>query len=197
MIREMFPTKSRRFVFVDRDGVLNEYRPGDYVNGPEALVVLPRSMAALAALAREGIEVVVISNQAGVGKGFMTTADLEEVTARLRTAIASAGGRVLEFLYCVHRPDEGCDCRKPRPGLLLRAARRHAFDPKHAWVIGDNRTDIEAGSNAGTRTCLVLSGKTRAAEEASAWPIRPDLVATDLADAVARIFHLEVEPPRG
>ncbi len=184
------PAPPRRFVFVDRDGVLNEYRPGDYVNGPEDLAVLPRSMAALAALAREGIEVVVVSNQAGVGKGFMTTTDLAEVTARLRESIESAGGRVIEFLYCVHRPDEGCDCRKPRPGLLLQAAKKHAFDPQDAWMIGDNKTDIAAGSAAGARTCLVLSGKTRAKGEADDWPVRPDLVAADLAEAVARIYHL-------
>src|SRR5688500_2758238 len=110
-----------RAIFLDRDGVLN-YNRSDYVKTPEELVMLPGSAAAVGRLRQAGWPVFLISNQAGIARGVMSAEDLERVTAKLHQALAEAGGGLVGVYYCRHHPEAGCDCRKPQPGLLLRAA---------------------------------------------------------------------------
>lgn len=178
----------KKFILLDRDGVLSEYVTGGYVNAPGDLRLFPGALAALARLKRAGYRVIIISNQAGVGKELLSHETLDRITRRMKKEIARAGGEILDVFYCTHAPDKGCDCRKPRPGLLLAAAERHGFSLAETWFVGDNPTDIEAGRAAGCRTCLVFSGKTRTHEEMEECEVRPDRVAADLAQAVTEIL---------
>jgi histidinol-phosphate phosphatase family protein len=178
----------RRFLLLDRDGVINAYRPGIYVSTPEDLAILPGVLETLAGLARHGIEVIVVSNQAGVGKGLLPPENLAAIMDRMLAEITAAGGRILDVLYCPHRPEDGCDCRKPRPGMILTAARRHGIHLPTTYFVGDNRSDIEAAAAAGCRSALVLTGHAAIKGDWAGWPIQPDLIAPDLAAAVAMIF---------
>lgn len=168
-----------RAVFLDRDGVLNE--ECGYITRPEDLQPIPGALEAVARITRAGWPVCVFTNQAGVGRGLMTLTDLEAVHARLLGLIAGAGGALAGIYACPHHPDDGCGCRKPRPGLLETAAREHALRLTDCWVVGDSRRDIEAGRAAGCRTILVLTGHTRAYDATAFQGAEPDLVLPDLA----------------
>jgi histidinol-phosphate phosphatase family protein len=176
-----------RAVFLDRDGVIN-YNREEYVKSPEEFVFLPGSATAVARLSSAGFGVFVVSNQAGVGKGLMTERTLDAITERMREGLAAEGGLLQGVYYCPHRPDAGCDCRKPKPGLLRQAAREHGIDLSRALMIGDAPRDIEAGAAVGARTVLVLSGKTSAAHGAEFTP-RPSHIAADLSAAVDWILE--------
>jgi D-glycero-D-manno-heptose 1,7-bisphosphate phosphatase len=178
----------RRFLLLDRDGVINAYRPGIYVSRPEDLAILPGVLETLANLTRRGIEVIVISNQAGIGKGLLPPENLAAITDRMLAEITAAGGRILDVLYCPHRPEDVCDCRKPRPGMILTAARRHQIHLPTTCFVGDSRSDIEAAAAAGCRSALVLTGQAALKGDWADWPIRPDLIAPDLAAAIEMIF---------
>ena len=129
-------------VLVDRDGVLCE-EPTQFVKTLAELRLLPRSLEALSRLTLASLCVVIISNQSGVGRGFLTEGTLREITDSLLAQARAAGGEVAGVYYCTHRPDEGCDCRKPKPGLVLRAASDLGFDPTRAVMVGDNICDVE------------------------------------------------------
>jgi len=146
-------------VFVDRDGVINVNRPA-YVKCWQEFDFLPRSLAALALLAGHGFDVVVVTNQSAVNRGLISRDRLAEIHARMCVAISNHGGGVRAILYCPHRPDEGCTCRKPRPGLLDQARRWLGVDPSAAVLVGDHPADLEAARQAGCRSMLVLSGRT-------------------------------------
>jgi len=148
-----------RTVFVDRDGVINVNRP-EYVTNWSAFKFLPGSLPAFALLADRGFEVVIVTNQSAVNRGLLSRARLAEIHAQMCATIAHHGGRVRAVLYCPHRPDEDCACRKPRPGLLLQARQQLGVDTSAAVLVGDHPTDLEAARQAGCRSILVLSGRT-------------------------------------
>jgi D-glycero-D-manno-heptose 1,7-bisphosphate phosphatase len=164
-------TASRRAVFLDRDGVLDRRPPPhEYVTSVEALEVLPGVPEAVASLRAAGYLPIVVSNQRGVARGLVG----EEVLAAIERKLLDAGVAVEAFYYCRHDLDEGCDCRKPRPGLLLQAAREHGVDLRASVMVGDEETDVEAGRAAGCRTVRIgPAGTTTAA----------DVLASDLAAA--------------
>lgn len=171
-------------VFLDRDGVINRDSP-DYVTSWEAFAFLPGSLEALVRLSRAGCRVIVVTNQSAVGRGLMPAATLEDMHRRLREAVASRGGRIDDILHCPHRPTDGCDCRKPAPGLLREACRRHGIDLAASVLIGDSAKDVQAARRAGCgRAVLVLSGLGDARPQLQALGLVPDHVAADLAAAV-------------
>lgn len=174
-----------RAVFLDRDGVLNTPPAAEkrYITHWQEFRFLPGSLAALRKLHRAGCRVVVVSNQAGVGRRLFTSAALRLITRRMLQKIRSSGGKVSAVYYCTHTPQRRCACRKPRPGLLLRAARRFSIDPRRSFLIGDNATDIRMGRTAGCRTVLVLSGVTSRRQARSIRPA-PHHTARDLSAAV-------------
>ena len=148
-----------RAVFLDRDGVLNVYLPGDYAKTPDELLLLPGVGAIVQKLRAAGYLTILISNQQGVAKGLMTQADLAAVTAKLRAEVP------LDALYyCPHLKDANCACRKPKPGMLLQAAQEHDLDLAHSVFIGDTPTDAQAAQAAGVPFVLVLSGQTKTAD---------------------------------
>ena len=177
-------------IFLDRDGVLNVYLPGDYVKTPEELTLIPGVAEAVRTLNEAGYPVFVISNQQGVAKGLMTPEDLTTVSNALRDRLADAGATITQSYYCPHASGS-CDCRKPKPGMLLRAAAEYGIDLAASVFIGDTETDAEAARAAGVgRFFLVLSGKFQdptVAEDSKRFPIPPDGVYPSLVEAVGAL----------
>lgn len=144
-------------VLLDRDGVVNR-DSGEYIKSVAEWEPLPGSLEAIAKLTQAGFRVVVVTNQSGVGRGLFDAATLAEIHAAMIAAARAHGGEIAAVFFCPHRPDEGCSCRKPRPGLLLQAA--EAFGSHLAGVpfIGDKLSDVEAARAAGARPILVGAG---------------------------------------
>ena len=153
-------------MFLDRDGVINENVDGDYVRSWEGLRILPGALEAIAELTRAGYPIVIVTNQQGVGKGLMAVSDVEEIHRRLVEEIERAGGRVAAVRYCPHLAEEGCACRKPKPGLLVRAAEELGLDLARSVFVGDAVSDVQAARTAGCRPILVRTGRGAAAETA-------------------------------
>jgi histidinol-phosphate phosphatase family protein len=139
-----------RAVFLDRDGVLTRERP-DYVKTPNELEILPGIGPPLRALRERGFKLVVVTNQSVVGRGLATLDDLSRIHEKLQTELKRMGCDVDAIYYCPHLPEEGCSCRKPKPGLLLKAANDLGIDVKESWMIGDKEIDLEAAKRAGCR----------------------------------------------
>lgn len=172
-----------RLILLDRDGVINADSP-DYIKDVDEWVPLPGALEAIAALKRKGLLVAVCTNQSGVGRGIIAPAALERIHRRLHARLAELGVRLDGLWYCAHRPEEGCPCRKPRPGMLLDAMQALGVAPDETLFVGDAVRDIEAARAAGCRSALVLTGRGRAAE-AEARALGVDWVEEDLG-AVAR-----------
>lgn len=168
-------------VFLDKDGTLVEDVP--YNVDPERIVLAPGAREAVAAFVRNGVPVVVVSNQPGAALGYFAEGRLKDVERRLQALLDDS---LAGFYYCPHHPEAGCLCRKPSPGMLLRAARELELDLERSWMIGDILDDVEAGRRAGCRTLLVDNGNETEWQLA---PVRwPDCVAADLAAAAAMIL---------
>lgn len=144
-------------IFIDRDGVINENR-SDYVKNWDEFRFLPGSREAIACLTKAGHRIVVCTNQAGVAQGLISMDTIEDIHRRMLAAIKEMGGAIEKVYSCTHSKDADCDCRKPRPGMLLRASRELDLDMSDAIFIGDSITDMQAGLAAGVRTILVLTG---------------------------------------
>jgi histidinol-phosphate phosphatase family protein len=143
-----------RAVLLDRDGIINRMRV-DYVKSWEELELVPGSLDAVARLSVAGREVIIVTNQSAIGRGLVTVQTVDEIHRRLAEAIRERGGSVRAFLVCPHTPMDGCDCRKPRPGLLLRARDELGVDLGRAVMIGDHLTDVAAAHAAGCAAILV------------------------------------------
>jgi histidinol-phosphate phosphatase family protein len=154
---------SARAIFLDRDGVINRKRD-DYVTQWSEFVFLPNVFAALRYLCATDYWIVVVTNQSAVGRGLMSRASLDALHARMLAEIRRNGGRIDAVLYCPHRPDEQCACRKPRPGLLYEASRLFDLDLSASYLIGDHETDIYAAQAASVRPLLVSGGHGHSAE---------------------------------
>src|SRR6266581_2521597 len=144
-------------IFLDRDGVINENR-SDYVKSWSEFRFLPESREAIAKLTQAGHRIIVCTNQAGVARGSLTVEVVEEIHRQMVAAIAEAGGVIEKVYYCPHSIDENCACRKPRPGMLLRARDELGLDMSDAVFIGDSITDVRAAIAAGIHAVLVLTG---------------------------------------
>lgn len=178
----------RNVVFLDRDGVINVSPEGRYVTCWEEFRFLPGALKALRQLHEKGWRSVIVSNQSGIGKGVMSRRNLEDMTKRMKEAVKKRGGRIDAVYYCTHLPESSCRCRKPRAGMIRRAARRFCVDLKHSFVIGDNGTDIEMGRSVGATTILVRCGReSKAALRDPA--VRPDRVVRDLGEAVQWVLR--------
>lgn len=142
-------------VFLDRDGTLIE--DVGYLHKPEDVVWKDGTYAALKRLQDAGYALVVITNQSGVGRGLFTEHDVVRVHERMRADLEREGIGMTGFYYCPHTPWADCDCRKPKPGMVLKAAEQWHIVLSGSWFIGDTCSDVEAGLAAGVRTCLVSS----------------------------------------
>jgi D-glycero-D-manno-heptose 1,7-bisphosphate phosphatase len=182
---------SRPAVFIDRDGTLTE--EVGYVNHPSRLRLLPRAGEANCRLNAANVAAVLVTNQAGIARGYFSESVLQAVNESLYAQLARAGARLDGRYACLHHPTEGeapyrarCDCRKPKPGLLLRAAGDLGLDLARCTMVGDKASDLVAARAVGAGAVLVLTGYGRGEWEyrRERFDVQPDHVATDLLDAV-------------
>jgi D-glycero-D-manno-heptose 1,7-bisphosphate phosphatase len=170
----------RKAVFLDRDGVINRKAPeGDYVVSAADIVILPNVPAAIAALNAAGYLVLIVTNQRGIARRKLLLSELDKIHAALLSALHRSGAFIDAIYYCPH--ESGCTCRKPEPGMLLRAAEQHDVDLPHSWMVGDSWSDIAAGIRAGCKTAMLSSEAGRCASS--------DIVAADLRAAVDIILR--------
>ena len=146
-----------RVVILDRDGVIN-YDSDAYIKSPEEWIPIPGSLEAIARLYKAGFTLVVATNQSGVARRLFDIARLDAIHRKMLATIEQAGGKLAGIFVCPHGPDDGCDCRKPKPGLLRQIAERFHVSLRGLPVIGDSLRDIEAAECAGARPLLVRSG---------------------------------------
>jgi histidinol-phosphate phosphatase family protein len=151
---------SRPAVFLDRDGVINRNRH-DYVKSVEEFEFLHGVPEAVCRLSRGGYAVVIVTNQSAVGRGLLGFSEVRAIHDLMLEGLSAAGGAVEEVRFCPHTPDDGCHCRKPRPGMLLDAALEYDLDLRRSFLVGDAASDIEAASEAGCRAVLVETGRGR------------------------------------
>lgn len=179
-------------VILDRDGVINENR-ADHVKSWDEFRFLPGSLQAVARLADAGIATFIVTNQAIVNRGLVPLETIDWINQRMIREIERWGGRIADVAYCPHRPDEGCGCRKPQPGLLHGLAKSHDLDLRSTVMIGDALSDVEAGLRAGCEAMMVLTGRGREqlalAHEIgrTGFQVAPDLEAA--VDSVLRRVH--------
>lgn len=171
-------------LFLDRDGVINLNR-SDHVKTWDQFIFVAGALSALRRLRLAGIPIVVVTNQAVIGRGMVEREVVEDIHQRLRRAVEWAGGQVLDILYCPHAPEDNCDCRKPQPGLLIEAARRYGFDLSRCALVGDAVSDIQAGQSVGCATVMVRTGRgMEQLLKTAATSLNYFHLAADLSDAV-------------
>jgi D-glycero-D-manno-heptose 1,7-bisphosphate phosphatase len=183
-------------VFLDRDGVINR-EIFDYIKQKEEFRLISRSADAIRLLNQKGILAIVISNQAGVAKGYYTEERVSEIHSLMEERLAKRGVYLDRIYYCPHHPEgigayrKECYCRKPRPGMLKEAEREFGISLKECWMVGDRMMDIETGAVAGCKTALVLTGYGKGVlKERESWKVEPDIIAKDLYNAVKKILEI-------
>ena len=185
------PVRPGRAVFLDRDGVINENR-ADYVKSWAEFVFLPNVFQPLRDLAQNGLDVVLVSNQSIIARRILSREQVDAINQCMLAEIERQGGRIDSIYYCPHRPDEGCACRKPRPGMLFRAARDRGLDLSHSYLIGDAVSDVQAGLAAGCRVAMVLTGRGHEQVQLLHPHEQPLVhVVADLAEAVCWVLDAE------
>lgn len=180
-----------KVVFLDRDGVINVFPGnGNYVTKVKDFALIPGSVESIAALSKAGYTIFVVSNQAGVAKGLYSRYKLNKIHQTMMQKVREAGGKIKKAYYCTHLSTAGCRCRKPNTGSIkkgLSSINKTMRWAEHAYFVGDDKVDIEAGKNAGCKTILVLSGRTRL-KDLRKWDVPPDYVSKDLKDATQIIL---------
>jgi D-glycero-D-manno-heptose 1,7-bisphosphate phosphatase len=171
----------KRAVFLDRDGVVNRgAAEGEYILRWDDFRFLPGVAEAITSLRGAGWRVIVVTNQRCVGKGLLTIAELEAIHQKMNEELAQAGAKMDGIYYCPHEKEATCDCRKPSPGMFLRAAREHDIDLSVSWMVGDSESDMEAGKRAGCRTVRITAEAPADGDS--------DYFAFDLLEASKRIL---------
>ena len=175
-------------LFLDRDGVIIENRP-NYVRSWEDVQIYPQALKALARISNSQYKIVMVTNQSVVGRGFISLEMVNKINDRLAAEINKYGGRIDGVFVCPHAPEENCNCRKPRPGLLLEAAKTLSIDLSRSVIIGDALSDLLAGQSAGLdKTILVRTGRGATQANLSEKSIlRPFLIFDTLFDAILDI----------
>jgi len=175
----------KNVVFLDRDGVINRDSP-DYIKSWSEFKFLPGSLEALKQLVLNGFSVIIITNQSVIHRKMVSRKTLENIHEKMKAAIQSNGGEIKDIFFCPHVPEDQCDCRKPNPGLILKAKRKYRIDLETSFMVGDSAKDIECARNAGCGSAiLVKTGNGVVAEKMlEEKMIQPDYVAQDLLAAV-------------
>jgi D-glycero-D-manno-heptose 1,7-bisphosphate phosphatase len=176
-----------KLVVLDRDGVIN-VDSDDYIRSPDEWRPIPGSLDAIAALTRAGYRVAVATNQSGLARGYFDDETLQAIHRKMQRMVTEAGGRIDDIAWCPHGPDDGCDCRKPAPGLLRQLERRVGRSLRGVPVIGDSLRDLEAAASVGAAPMLVRTGKGAATEASLPASLAATPVFDDLAAAVASVL---------
>jgi phosphoheptose isomerase len=176
----------KRFVLLDRDGTVIVEKT--HLSSPDQVELIPGAAQAIAKLRRSGLGIAIATNQSGVGRGFFGIKEVDAVHTRMLELLKLEGAAVDGIYVCPHTPEQACTCRKPRPGLLYRAAAELEFDSRKAFIIGDKASDIDAGRNSGAKTFLVQSGYGR--KELGSGSAAADFVVRDLPEAAEYIHAI-------
>jgi D-glycero-D-manno-heptose 1,7-bisphosphate phosphatase len=177
-----------RFVFLDRDGVINR-DSADYIKSPEEWQPLPGSLEAIAALCQAGEQIAIITNQSGVNRQLFDLNTLQKIHQKMLNAIEAHGGKIEKIYFCPHHPDENCTCRKPGTGMLEQC--QDDFDPdfSKSYLIGDSLKDLQAGLAMGCRIILVKTGNGQKTLSSQAPELERAVIVDDLAAAVRYILE--------
>jgi len=179
----------RPVVFLDRDGTIAE--EVGYLNHASRFRMFPFAAAAVRRLNEAGLPVVVVTNQSGVRRGYFPESLIHTVNELMTRQFAIAGARIDAIYYCPHTSADACNCRKPKIGMLERAAREHSLDLRRSFVVGDRYCDVELAHNGHARGILVRTGygEGELAWHSAKWTVQPDFVAQDLSDAADWILR--------
>jgi D-glycero-D-manno-heptose 1,7-bisphosphate phosphatase len=179
----------KKVVFLDRDGTINR-DSRDYIKSREEFEFLPGSLKAIEELTANGFTIVVITNQSALPRKLISLEELERIHTMMCKTVQSNKGKLKDIFYCPHMPDDDCDCRKPAPGLILRAQSKYSIDLADAVMVGDSHRDIECGHTAGCgNTVLVKTGiHEKSVQRLAEKGIVPDYVAEDLYQAAQWII---------
>ena len=185
-----------RAVFLDRDGVINEliyYPEHGIIDSPfnvEQFKLIPGVCEAINKFHELGLEVIIVSNQPGIAKGYFSEENFNEIGGKMKEELAKEGAVLDGEYYCFHHPEAkveklnvNCECRKPKPGLLLKAAKDKNIDLSQSWMVGDGLTDVKAGENAGCKTILLGKMKCELCHLMDEQDTHPDFIAPNLFDA--------------
>ena len=185
----------RSAIFIDRDGTIN--KDIGYVSRLEELIIYPWAAEAIRLINESELKAIVVTNQSGIARRLYTEDILSAIHDRMKSELAREGAQVDAIYYCPHHPEIGgeryrrfCECRKPRPGMLLQAAREHGIDLARSFVIGDKASDINLAASAGARGVLVMTGYGRETiANSQRWPCEPAFMADNLLEAVKLILN--------
>jgi D-glycero-D-manno-heptose 1,7-bisphosphate phosphatase len=177
-----------KLLILDRDGVINQDSDA-YIKSLDEWIPIPGSIEAIAQLSKAGWTVAVATNQSGIARGYYSLATLHAMHARLCELVAEQGGEVGLIVYCPHGPDDGCDCRKPRPGMLRTIANHYAVDLAGVWFVGDSKGDLEAARAVDAQPVLVMTGKGE--QTLSKGVPEATLIFDDLASIASALIHTQ------
>ncbi len=180
---ELKKQKLRKVIFIDRDGVINEDLIGDYIKTWNDFRFIPGSIEALKKLNGEGYDIIIISNQAGIGDGIYSESALNDITNKMLHELKQNSVNVRGVYYCLHGKDVGCECRKPKTGLFQWAAKEIKFNPSETYFIGDKATDIKAGKQFGLKTLFVLTGHGLIDQAKLTPELRPEKILPSIKEA--------------
>ena len=176
-----------KLVILDRDGTINQ-DSDQYIKSPAEWKPIPGSLEAIARLTQDGWRVAVATNQSGIARGLFDMAALNAIHAEMHRAVNLAGGRIDAIFFCPHAADSGCECRKPKPGLLREIASRMDVELAEVPMVGDSLRDLEAAAAAGAKQYLVLTGKGKKTRDAGGLPEGTEVFA-DLAAFTAQLVE--------
>jgi D-glycero-D-manno-heptose 1,7-bisphosphate phosphatase len=179
-------TRTLRLIVLDRDGVIN-HDSAHFIKSPDEWRPIPGSLEAIARLNHAGYRVVVATNQSGIGRRLFDMATLNLIHEKMHKALALAGGRVDAVFFCPHTGDSGCECRKPKPGMLREIGQRYAVDLADVPVIGDSLRDLQAAEAVGAKPMLVLTGKGEKTLREGSFP-KNTVIFPDLAFAASALL---------
>jgi D-glycero-D-manno-heptose 1,7-bisphosphate phosphatase len=182
----VMPTRAAKLIVLDRDGVLN-FDSDQYIKTPDEWRAIPGSVEAVTRLNHAGYRVVVATNQSGIGRGLFDMGTLNAIHEKMHRALAQAGGRVDAVFFCPHSGDSRCDCRKPKPGMLLEIGKRFNADLAGVPCIGDSLRDLQAAESVGASPMLVLTGKGEKTLREGNFP-KNTVIFPDLAFAVSALL---------
>jgi len=175
-----------KVVFLDRDGTISKDSV-NHIKSWEEFHFLPNAKQGLKQLHQHGYNVIIITNQSVIARKMVTLAELDFIHRKMIQEIEAAGGKIKTIYFCPHHPDDGCSCRKPNPGLLLRAIQEHAINPKQSYMVGDRIMDVEVGKVVECKTILIEN--EQGLSELQHSRMKPDYIAHDLVDVAQWIIQ--------
>jgi mannose-1-phosphate guanylyltransferase / phosphomannomutase len=187
----------KKAIFLDRDGVINQNGPK--IDSPEKLTIIEGVPEAIRVLNKAGYMIIIVTNQPEIAKGFFSFEKLEIVHKHLKEQLAKKGARIDAIYVCPHHPEKGfpgevpelkisCGCRKPEPGMILKAIAEYSIDLKQSWMVGDSKSDIVAGQKAGLKTIFIASGGGSSSKQEKELECTPDFESQNLSEAVKLIL---------